>query len=572
VRARDARPRWAAIALVALAAALLAPTAPAQAQTFTVSNLADTGVSGDGSLRGEVKAANANPGADTIAFASGLSGLIVINGSGFVIEDSVDIEGPGPDQITVEQNASNHRVFQIKLAEPGAVAIAGLTLRGGNTSGSGGDIQNAPGPTSTLTVSNCRVIYGFAEQQGGGIDSFGQPLIVRSSVVSENEAMGGGGVRAGGSGTPFTIEDSTIAGNIAGVDGGGLAGEVEASGHSAVSGSTFAGNLAPFGGGGAFFSVGAGATVTVADSTFTRNSSTELGGGLEIVSGAESTTIEDSTIAGNVAGGPHLGSGSQVAGISGFGAPQKLLDSIVAANSGTGPGPEISGKWATAFSLIGNPAGATLAESIPGSDLIGVDPQLGPLQDNGGPTATMALPPTSPAVNKGGGSLGRDQRGLARPVLYPGVPNSSAPGANGADVGAYELQAPPVTLAPSVTPAPSPSQPAPVHKRKRKHPPRVRVSCPRSAAPGGCHVTLQVFSARPRRTTGAGGRPRPRKPVAESRVARANLRAGSSAEPPLIPKPGFAARLEAANRLLVREVLKIAGRAKVSYRRMKVVR
>jgi hypothetical protein len=76
--------------------------------------------------------------------------------------------------------------------------------------------------------------------------------------------------------------------------------------------------------------------------------------------------------------------------------------------------------------------------------MISFDPQLGPLQNNGGPTETMAIPATSPAVNRGSSGLGADQRGQPRPVLYPGVPISAAPGANGADIGAYELQAPPL--------------------------------------------------------------------------------------------------------------------------------
>ncbi len=80
---------------------------------------------------------------------------------------------------------------------------------------------------------------------------------------------------------------------------------------------------------------------------------------------------------------------------------------------------------------------------MPGSNLLGVDPQLGPLGDNGGPTQTMAIAATSPAVNKGAGVLTTDQRGQPRPVAYPGVPFSAAAGANGADIGAFELQAPP---------------------------------------------------------------------------------------------------------------------------------
>ncbi len=55
----------------------------------------------------------------------------------------------------------------------------------------------------------------------------------------------------------------------------------------------------------------------------------------------------------------------------------------------------------------------------------------------------MSITASSPAVNRGSGALLSDQRGQTRPVLYPGVPISAAPGANGADIGAFDLQAPP---------------------------------------------------------------------------------------------------------------------------------
>jgi hypothetical protein len=49
-------------------------------------------------------------------------------------------------------------------------------------------------------------------------------------------------------------------------------------------------------------------------------------------------------------------------------------------------------------------------------DLYGVDPLLGPLQDNGGPTLTMALRPGSPAIDAGDAGTAplQDQRGVNR--------------------------------------------------------------------------------------------------------------------------------------------------------------
>ena len=52
-----------------------------------------------------------------------------------------------------------------------------------------------------------------------------------------------------------------------------------------------------------------------------------------------------------------------------------------------------------------------------GGSLIGVDPLLGPLADNGGETKTHALLPGSPAIDAGndGTCLATDQRGIPRP-------------------------------------------------------------------------------------------------------------------------------------------------------------
>jgi hypothetical protein len=85
------------------------------------------------------------------------------------------------------------------------------------------------------------------------------------------------------------------------------------------------------------------------------------------------------------------------------------------------------------YNLIGNTSGATVSGDITGNQT-NVDPLLGPLQDNGGPTQTQALMPGSPAIDKGssGGST-TDQCGFPRPI-----DNSSMSNAVGGDIGAYE--------------------------------------------------------------------------------------------------------------------------------------
>jgi hypothetical protein len=95
-------------------------------------------------------------------------------------------------------------------------------------------------------------------------------------------------------------------------------------------------------------------------------------------------------------------------------------------------GPDLDGTFASqGYNLIGNTQGAS---GYAPSDLVGtafnpIDPLLGPLQDNGGPTQTMALLAGSPALNAGDPSqLGTtDQRGVVR--------------SGGVNIGAYQASA-----------------------------------------------------------------------------------------------------------------------------------
>jgi hypothetical protein len=68
------------------------------------------------------------------------------------------------------------------------------------------------------------------------------------------------------------------------------------------------------------------------------------------------------------------------------------------------------------------------------TDLLDVDPKLGPLQDNGGPTQTHALLEGSPAIDAGDNTDAPefDQRGEGFPRIDPvtGI----------IDIGAFEFQ------------------------------------------------------------------------------------------------------------------------------------
>ena len=69
-----------------------------------------------------------------------------------------------------------------------------------------------------------------------------------------------------------------------------------------------------------------------------------------------------------------------------------------------------------------------------------LDPRLGDLRDNGGPTDTHALRPRSPALDKGNAfGFDKDQRGEQRPKDRH---KNNAPGGDGYDIGAFEVQEP----------------------------------------------------------------------------------------------------------------------------------
>jgi predicted outer membrane repeat protein len=225
-------------------------------------------------------------------------------------------------------------------------------------------------------------------------------VIVSSVVMRGNTATGNGGAISNSG--ALTVRDSTIAGNTAtGAGGGG----VSATGTTlTIERSTITGNTAAMSvGGGVYHNVGSSNPLTITDSTIAGNSSSMSGGGFYY-----------DTVA-------------------------RVTNSIVADN--TAPSrPDVDGFNMTSdvqasYSLIEQPGGAPI--TLVGPNLTGVDPKLGPLADNGGPTPTLALLKGSPALDKGLSGATGDQRGATRPHNLKKI--SHAAGGNSADIGAYEL-------------------------------------------------------------------------------------------------------------------------------------
>jgi hypothetical protein len=406
--------------------AVLALAGSAQAAPITVTNLDS---SGPGSLADAVSASNGDPTVNSIDFQSGLTGTIKLSAP-LEMSRPVDVIGPGSDQITINGGGA-HQIFYIYFppyyGDP--VAISGLTLTHG-LADFGGGIWNR---SSRLTLTDMVISHSRAVVDGGGIDSsgaVGTKLTLRSSTLSGNTAVArGGGLDIE---TVLEMSDTTIAGNTVTNHGGGIA-------------------LTEYG------------LAKIQNSTITGNGAGGDGGGIFAYSGAPAANLEvlSSTIAGNSAAADHTGGGiSLVAAPSPPPSPAspRLENTIVSGNT-AGQGSDFYSygpPFDAAFSLIGNPSGADVNPTVAGSNMTGQDPQLGPLQPNGGPTETMAPGPTSPAVDQGSAfGLLADQRGAPRPFDYPAIPASSATGADGSDIGAVELPVP--SSESGVPPSASPS-------------------------------------------------------------------------------------------------------------------
>ena len=140
-------------------------------------------------------------------------------------------------------------------------------------------------------------------------------------------------------------------------------------------------------------------------------------------------TIVNSTIANNRA---FTGAGIEVEG----GTIATLKNSLVAQNTATGAGaPGNCRVFGTLASQGTNLEDANTCGFVAAGDLRNTPAGLGPLQDNGGSTDTLALLAGSAAIDRGNatGCPATDQRGVGRPQQ------------GGCDIGAYEFAPPGAT-------------------------------------------------------------------------------------------------------------------------------
>ena len=203
-----------------------------------------------------------------------------------------------------------------------------------------------------------------------------------------------------------------------------------------VSASTINGNTA-FSGGGIYNNTSG--TVNAASNTFDNNSASDSGGGIY---NTATITLDNNTVSSNTAAN---GGGIY----NNFTAT--LNNNIVALNTAD-DGSDLLGRgslglaFTGSYNLIGNADGSEGVgdgTNQAGSTALPINPRLRTLQNNGGKTFTRALMSGSPAIDKGNSpAITLDQRGQARPYDYVNIANTG----NGADIGAYEVQAAPASV------------------------------------------------------------------------------------------------------------------------------
>jgi hypothetical protein len=421
----------------------------------------------------------AGTGEDQITFAAGVTAIVLGSPLPPVTDaDGLTIEGAGI--VTVSGN-NQHRPFRVDMT--GSLTLNGLTVTEGLADNeavqpiNGGGILNF----GTLVLNDSLVTNNASNANGAGIYSDGEASVggtngdvtLNNSTVSNNRAGVDGSGNGGGiymvDGGTLTLDHSRVTGNLAGVltdagFGGGIfqsdsapvvlinstisdneapdaGGGLRIVGSLTVSGSTISGNDADTdndGGhqGGAISNQGG--TVVLANSTISGNSAAS-GGGIYNSSDEEgSVTLTNVTVALNTS--DPLGSNSGIHN-EGLATAVTIQNSLFVNNTVNCSGPVTS---------LGNnlSSDATCVDgSVTGDLANNANANIGPLQDNGGPTDTHALLDGSDAIDAGDDTAcaappvnNMDQRGVTRPQ------DGDGDGTPACDIGAYELESQLVSL------------------------------------------------------------------------------------------------------------------------------
>lgn len=388
---------------------------------------------------------------DTIVFAPALAGSTIALAQGeLAVTVATTITGSG--QI-IQGDPAGGRLIRATAS----LSLDHLSLSGG-TATTGGAIY-ASGAGNALTVSNVTVSGNHASGKGGGISATGSGnfALSNSTITANTSNSEGAGLNI--ENAHATITNSTIADNIATCTVSTYCtGGIYVSGarvdftHSTISGNSATCTATPC------YTIGAVyawvSAMTFVDSTISGNSATSgdsVVGGIWESHGTISTyhglTLTNSTVAGNSATATSAtatnAAGGVLIGLHYDTGAMTAANSIIAANTATlsgnaSPTPDVNinaahaATAAISFSVLGTAASTAFTGN---SNVFSDTPGLGPLQNNGGPTRTLALLAGSVAINAGSNALALDANAQPLTTDQTGavrIFNATV------DIGAYE--------------------------------------------------------------------------------------------------------------------------------------
>jgi hypothetical protein len=394
----------------------------ADAKTYVVTREGD---GGKGTLRGAVEKADRRPGEDRIEFSRRVRDIRLR--SDLRLEYPVSIDGSGRRRLTLSGSGKEGVVVRFDAEAKGRIEVRDLAAArvGFKLDGYGPENMDAvlkrlrlDGEGRAATGVSYIEGYSHGEVRVADVTITGYRTGIdldKSSIEVEDSRISGNGTGLLAISSGARIHNSTVSGNVG---GGGVLLNYYAG--ASISKSTISGNVAQpargFTADGGGIDAGYEAFARIVNSTISGNSASgpgSRGGGI-----FGNVEVTASTITANAA--------EQGGGIYAFHAqepgPITFEDTILTGNSAAS-GPDCAGETplvSKGHNLIGAACGATQP-----TDLIGVDPLLGPLAKNGGPTRTHALAAGSPAVGAAKDvGLDTDQRGVRR----DGTP----------DIGAFE--------------------------------------------------------------------------------------------------------------------------------------
>jgi len=411
-----------------------------------------------GTTPGECIAGEAHPIVDVIQFDLDILPANFFPFTTYTMTESVHIEGPGPDLMSVSHiGISRPFIFQ-NLTSETSFKLSGMTLQFNNLLSSIGNYGGAVLATmileAELTLENIHFFQNTSQRGGGAVGLFGgntNSTIIRDCVFEENNAtdfdgtVAGGGAIFIGAGQTVVIENSTFMNNY------NLHSQLVQPQSDAAGGAILMRSSATL-----------PSSLTIIRSTFSGNRTTGVGGALALGGPGfpdehSELTIRHSTITLNEADS----NDDQTALSAGGGlwstssSPANIFGSIIALNTDLSsmPAADISGPVTTfGYNHIGDnsdvsgvfPAGQPNAnDDWVGVAFVVLDPELGPLEDNGGRTPTHVPLDDSIVLDQAKcTSQNYDQRMYHngstgnRAVDLPGISNAD----DGCDIGATEYQ------------------------------------------------------------------------------------------------------------------------------------